>query len=183
MISAQHLHLLLTHVPVMAVLFSLPVLAFGMWRRNTTAIHIALIGFIAAAIVTIPVFLSGEGAEEAVEHLPGVTEFYIEQHEESAERTLWLVELLGIASLGLLVWSVKSKALQRGFLGGVLLLGILTAVSIGDTANLGGQVRHTEIRANAGGSSALTPHENSRQNSEAQESKESKEHKRDDDDR
>lgn len=150
MMSAQHLHLLLTHVPVMAVLFSLPLIAFGIWRRNNTLIRTALVGFVLAALVTIPVFLTGEGAEEAVEHLPGVTEFYIEQHEESAERTLWLVEALGLGSLVLLVFSIRGKELQLSVTGGLLLLGILTAVSIGQTANLGGQVRHTEIRDTSG---------------------------------
>ena len=40
--------------------------------------------FVLMALLTIPVYLTGEGAEEIVEHLPGVPHELIEEHEESA---------------------------------------------------------------------------------------------------
>ena len=71
--NGAHLHLLLNHVPLFATLFGLCILLFGFWLRNTTAQYIAMAFFILAALVTIPVMLSGEGAEEIVEHIAKIS--------------------------------------------------------------------------------------------------------------
>jgi hypothetical protein len=43
------------------------------------------------------VFLSGEGSEEAIEHMAGVSEATIEAHAAAAK--ISLIEILGLASL------------------------------------------------------------------------------------
>ena len=40
------------------------------------------------AVLTIPVFLTGEETEESVEHLAGVSHDLIEEHEELAEKAI-----------------------------------------------------------------------------------------------
>jgi hypothetical protein len=44
-----------------------------------------------------PVFFSGNGAEETVEHAPGVSDAIIERHEEAAK-----LAMISIAGAGLL---------------------------------------------------------------------------------
>ncbi len=47
------------------------------------------------ALVTVPVYLSGEPAEEIVEDLAGVPHAFIEEHEEIAKVTLIATEVIG----------------------------------------------------------------------------------------
>jgi len=98
------------------------------------------------AIMTVPVFLTGEGAEKVVKNLPGVTEAFIGRHEEMAELSLVLIEALGIASCAGLIFFRRSATIPKWFLALVLVLSISAAAVVGLTANLGGQIRHTEIR-------------------------------------
>jgi hypothetical protein len=45
--------------------------------------------FVLVALVALPVYLTGEPAEEVVEHLPGVAESFIESYEEMTQ-PLWM---------------------------------------------------------------------------------------------
>lgn len=151
--NSVHIHLLLNHVSIMAAIFSVLVFAYGFFRRNSSVINIALAGFVLAALAAIPVFLSGEPAEEAVEHLPGVVEAVIEEHEEAAEIALWLIEISGLAALTGLVMRANQFFTGKVFYGLMLVLSLVSAGSISYAGYLGGKIRHTEI-ASAGGEPA-----------------------------
>jgi hypothetical protein len=98
-----------------------------------------------AGVAALPVFLTGEGTEETVEHLPGVSEGLIERHEEMAR-----LAMISIAAAGLLAFAALFSF--RWVLAGrflkvvVLLLAITSGGLMAQTAHLGGQIRHTEIR-------------------------------------
>lgn len=150
-----HLHLLLNHVPVLGVAFGLLILLGGMaWRRaDVTRVGLAL--FVAAGLAAIPTYLSGEPAEEAVEHAAGTVEAWVEPHEEAALVSLVLVEALGVLALGTLWVHRRKPAVPQPLVVAPAVLALVTAGSLSWTANLGGQIRHTEIRG--GGSSVLPP--------------------------
>lgn len=93
-------------------------------------------------------YLTGEGAEEAVERLPGVSEAIISKHEEVAQWALISVVATGIMAL-IALFSFKRPAVTRISKILVLLLSIATGGSMVQTAHLGGQIRHTEIRNSA----------------------------------
>lgn len=143
--SLVHLHLLLNHVPVVGALFALLLFAAAILLRETVSTRFAL-GFSAVlAVVAVVVYFTGGSAEEAVEKLAGVTESAIEQHEEAAEVTTVVMSIFGALSLAALVM-FRSRPVPRwvgvaGFAGTVVL-----SAFMGWTANLGGQIRHTEIR-------------------------------------
>ncbi len=147
--SAEHLHLLLNHGPLFAVAFALPLLLFGFIRRNDTVSRVALVGFVVAAVLTVPVYLSGDEAEHSVEELPGVSHDYIEEHEDAGKLTLWIVEGLGALSAVVLFLSLKKPQVSRGLLIVVLLAGMGTFALIAYTNNLGGKIRHSELRGSA----------------------------------
>ena len=143
--SIVHLHLLLNHVPVVGTLFALLLFAAAIFLRETVSTKFAL-GFSAAiAVVTVAVYFTGGPAEEAVEKLAGVTESAIEQHEEAAEVTTVAMTIFGALSLAALIIFRKRRVPRwvgaAGFAGTVVLSALM-----GWTANLGGQIRHTEIR-------------------------------------
>lgn len=148
--SPLHMHLVLNHVPVIGLGFVALILAVALWRRNDSMAKLGLFLLAGIGLVTVAVFLTGEPAEEAVEHLAGVAERAIHSHEEVAEAALGATAIAGAMALVLLLWARK-RALPRVAMALSLLAVVAVAGLMGRTAYLGGQIRHTEI---AGGVAA-----------------------------
>ena len=64
-IDAPHLHLMLTHLPVIGGPFLLLLLSIGLARKSHEVVTIALALTVGLAAVTGGVYLTGEPAEEA----------------------------------------------------------------------------------------------------------------------
>jgi len=139
------MHLVLSHLPVLGTLFGLFLLAYGVVRKSAEVQKISLGVFVLAALVTIPVYLTGEPAEEIVEHMGGISEALIEQHEDSAISALILMEVTG--ALALLNIFFLGRAIAAKFIIVTALSSVLASGVILWTANLGGKIRHTEIRS------------------------------------
>lgn len=147
--DATHIHLLLNHFPIIGTLIGGMILIAGLLRKEPLLQLTGLATLFVVSLVAVPVFLTGDGAEEAVEHLPGVSESIIHQHEEWAEATIWLIGgmgLLAIASFAA-IWRQMKFATHATLV--VLLLTVASFAMVAKTANLGGQIRHTEIRPGA----------------------------------
>ena len=144
--NGVHFHLLVNHIPVIGMLIGLVVFALGVWRRNDSWTRLAFGLFVVVALASLATMLTGEGAEEAVERLPGVTDAVIEPHEEAAKIAAIAAYVLGAISLAALVW-VRRRPLPRTLTVLVLPVVLLVAGLMAYVANLGGQIRHTEIRA------------------------------------
>lgn len=147
MLNWAHVHLMINHFPVIGVLGALLVFGYGLLRKSDEVKLLGLGLFVLIALVTIPVFLTGEAAEKVVKDLPGVTESYIGDHEEFASVALTLIELLGVVASGGLFLFRRSGALPHWYITLILVVALAAAGTVGFTANLGGQIRHTEIRA------------------------------------
>lgn len=141
-----HLHLVLNHIPVVGALFGILLLFISLALKSDELKKATLILFAIIALLSIPVFLTGEPAEGMVEHLDGVSESLIERHEESALVSLVTVELLGIVSLAGLFLLRRAPRLPAWFVALLLVLSIAAAASLAWTANLGREIRHSEIR-------------------------------------
>jgi uncharacterized membrane protein len=146
--NGVHIHLLLNHLPVIGIFIGLVVFALGVWRRNDSWTRLALGFFVVVALASLATMLTGEGAEEAVERLPGVTDAIIEPHEDAAKLASIAAYVLGAVSLASLIW-VRGRMLPRALTVTVVPLVLLVTGLMAYTANLGGQIRHTEIRAGA----------------------------------
>lgn len=142
-----HLHLLTNHIPVLGTLFGLLLLTWGMVRHNESIQRAALATFFVAALVAIPVFLTGEPSEDAVEHLVGTAESAIETHEDAAVLSLISVELLGLIAVLSVIW--RRAGLSRFVTRAALVVAVVTAGLMARTANLGGKIRHAELRGAA----------------------------------
>ena len=146
--NATQIHLALTHVPVMLSIIGLVILILSFFRKNDTLAKTALSILLAAGLLTIPVFFTGEGAEEVVEKLPGVSEAIIEKHEDFAKITLALVSVSGLLALiGLVAYAFGRFVTMVKVLA--LILSVVSAGAMAQTAHLGGQIRHSEIRSAA----------------------------------
>jgi hypothetical protein len=144
--SAAHLHLLTTHVPVLGTLFGLLLLVCGLCRRSGELQKVSLAVFVIAATLTIPAYLSGSPTEDMLKGLPGVTEDVVEQHEELAAVAFTAEAALGVAALAGLIFFRRRRPVARWFALSCVVLGLIAGALLGWTAHLGGKVRHTEIR-------------------------------------
>ena len=142
--NSVQMHLALTHVPVILSLVGLVILVVALFKNKNSLIQISYIIIMIAGVAALPVFFSGEGAEEAIEHLPGISETVVERHEEVAELAMITICVAGFFALaGLLTFRLMLGSLFfRVF---VLLLTVTSGGLMVQTAHLGGQIRHTEI--------------------------------------
>jgi len=145
--DATHLHLLLNHFPIIGSLLGVGVMAYGYITSSEQVKKAALWTWFVMALIAIPVFLTGEPAEESVEGIAGVSEALIEEHEEAAELAIWLMEALGLLSLVTLIAGWSKNALSKPLVLVATVLSLVTFGAMARTGYLGGQIRHTEIRS------------------------------------
>ena len=145
--NLAHIHLVVNHLPVVGMLFSLGLLSYAYFRGSDEVKKVALALVFVASLTTLPAYFSGEGAEEVVEHLPGIQEHLIEAHEEWAELALVAMILTGISALGGLVLGAKRSELLKTGSVVTLISGSVAFCLVGLTASAGGKIRHPEIRA------------------------------------
>ncbi|MEZ4816178.1 MAG: hypothetical protein R3A80_13410 [Bdellovibrionota bacterium] len=146
--NLAHLHLILNHIPIVGIPIALAFLIQGIWAKNKSTQKFSLIVLFVLALIVLPVFYTGEPAEEVIEHLPGVTEAFIHPHEEAAELSLILTLITGaLAFLALFFQKDEKKARILNF--GVIGVATIATASLIYTANLGGQIRHTEFRSSS----------------------------------
>ena len=147
--NAAHLHLILNHVPVLGTAFGLGFLVLATWRKSEELKKTALGVFVVVALLAVPVYLTGEPAEDLVKALPDVSKPVIEQHEEAATVAFTGVVVLGVAALAGLLLFRLGKMVPAWYGSVLLAASVIVGGLMAWTANLGGQVRHTEIRSSA----------------------------------
>jgi hypothetical protein len=108
--------------------------------------------FALLAIIVIPVYLSGNAADQAIREMPGLSRALVESHEGAAMVAflfMWLTGILSLAGLWQYTRPPKSPA-QPGHWQerAVLFSAILTAIFMGIAGNTGGHIRHPEVLVN-----------------------------------
>lgn len=144
--SGVHLHLLLNHVPIIGTVGSLLLLIVAMWQKSDDVRRVALGAFVVVALLTIPVYLTGDPAEEAVRGLPGVEKSMIHEHEEAAMFGLISASISGVVALVALVVERKRPVMYRRLNITLLIVALWSTSVLARVSYLGGLVRHTEIR-------------------------------------
>ncbi len=143
--NQTHIHLLITHLPIFGSMLGGIVLAHGLWTKSNQTIIAAYYVLIISSLGAGIAYLTGEGAEESVEHLQGVAKANIEQHKDFAVFALIALIILGLASvLGLFI-SLRKMQLTRTTAFVILLISIISFGLVARTGYLGGQIRHTEL--------------------------------------
>jgi uncharacterized membrane protein len=144
--NPAHLHIILNHIPVIGIPFGIALLIWGFVRKSQELKTTALLVFVAIALVTIPTYFSGKAAEDLMEDLPGVSENLIENHETAATIALGAASILGGLALVRLLMASRFATIGGPMTILVLVFSLGVAGWLGRTANLGGQIRHSEIR-------------------------------------
>lgn len=144
--DATHFHLVVTH----ALIFLAPVaVVLLLWGGNPLQKQMRRAGYAFALVAALGgwgAHFSGEEAEERIEALDWADHDLIHEHEEVAEVThLWVMGLTAVALLGLL-WGEHVRW-GKPLRWTVVFLAAMTTFAGAYTANFGGKIRHTELRA------------------------------------
>ncbi len=150
-INWAHVHLMINHIPVIGILGVILLLIYAAVRKSEEVNMVAFGMLVLLAILTVGVYLTGQAAEDMVKKLPGFTEETIGRHEDAADLSLLSIEALGVLALAGLFFMRRSGTVPKWLVSLVLVLSLATAVIVGYTANLGGEIRHSEIRGPGSG--------------------------------
>lgn len=103
--------------------------------------------FLAVALLTIPAYCTGCPVKRFLGSLPQASRAFVEQHEKVALVSALAVWGVGLISLFALFRARGSRPVARWFAPASLIVGIVAAGLMAWTADLGRQIRHSEIRA------------------------------------
>lgn len=146
--NAAQIHLALNHAPLFLSILGGGILILGMIKKNESFKNLSLYFLVAAALFTVPVFLTGEGTEELIEDLAGVNENALERHEDMAK--ISLIIIIGTGAVALAGMFLKKKAGMSRIISIIaLILSLASFVALAQTAHLGGLIRHSELKAGA----------------------------------
>jgi uncharacterized membrane protein len=140
-----HLHLLLNHFPIIGTMIGCALFVVSFFGKNQDMRRAGYIVLAAMALLTIPAFLSGFGAQIMIGGHPGVANALIQRHEGSALLSLWFMEATGAFALVGLWQAHKSERPAKWNVATVLVLSLLTVGLMARTGNTGGDIRHPEI--------------------------------------
>jgi uncharacterized membrane protein len=143
-----HLHLLLNHFPIIGTVIGLGLFLLSFLGKNQDLRRGSLIIFASVALLTIPTFMSGVGAQLKITPEPGVSTVLIERHEGAAMLSLWFMEVTGALAL-VALWQSHYRSHPRPWnVVSILVFSLLTAGLMARTGTTGGDIRHPEILAN-----------------------------------
>ena len=145
--TLAHLHLILNHVPTVGSVAALGLLILGYARRNEHLKHVGLELLFVIAVLTLPVYVSGVAAHRELREVKEVSDDAIRLHQDAALIGFTVMELAGFAAwVALWQWRRRGAA-ARGLVPVAMALLIVSLAVMGGAANLGGEIRHPEIRA------------------------------------
>jgi uncharacterized membrane protein len=144
-VNLAHLHLLLNHFPIIGTIVGFGLLLISFVEKNADLKRAALIIFAVMALLSLPTFFSGVGAQGAIQRLPGVSDTLIDRHEGAAILGLFFMEMTGALALAGLWQSHKISGPTRGNVTTVLLFSLITVGLMARVGTTGGDIRHPEI--------------------------------------
>lgn len=141
-----HLHLALNHVPVLGSLFVGLLLLCALLKQSEELKRLSLWWLVGLMVVSIPIKFTGDFADEnKPEEIAGESAL-IKAHEDAADQATTGIFLAGVIAAVALFQARKGKAVPQWGIIAALVLSLATFALMARTANLGGQIRHTEIR-------------------------------------
>src|SRR5947209_1151039 len=145
--NLAHLHLLLNHFPIIGTVVALGLFIVSFIGKNDDLKRSSLIIFAAIALITLPAFFSGIGAQRVVRKDAGVSTAVIDRHEGAAILAMFLMLITGALAL-VELWKrrrIVTEKLWSGNLLAILLFSVITAGVMARVGTTGGDIRHPEI--------------------------------------
>lgn len=145
--SPAHLHLLLNHLPLIGIPFSLGFLVQSIRKHSDSSRNFALVVLLLSCLLSIPVYLTGEPAEDLIKTVvSGIDVRNIHEHEGVAQVSLILCIITGATALCALL--LKRRQVRSSFTFAAITLAFASTCTLAYTSFLGGKIRHTEFHQN-----------------------------------
>ena len=140
-----HLHLLVNHFPTIGTILALGLLLLSFIRRNEHLKKVSFEVLFLIAMATLPVYVSGQAAAEALNGQDGISVDAMQAHNDAALGSFIMMEVTGFFAW-MALWRMRRVGrLTNGMTYTVLVLAVLTVAAVTRAANLGGDIRHPEI--------------------------------------
>src|SRR5215471_649201 len=97
--NLAHLHILLNHVPIIGTLITLGVFLVSLVAGHHDMKQVSLALFSLIALLAIPTYISGSGAQNALKGSSQVSASVIESHQGAALLAFIFMEITGAVSL------------------------------------------------------------------------------------
>jgi len=142
-----HIHLLLNHFPTIGTIIGGGLFVLSLIMKSDDLKRASLVILLGIALLAIPTYMSGNGAQDAIKSLPGVSKSLIEAHEGAALVGMaFMLPTGAFAWLGL--WQFRRLRRIPNWNLTVILILILASLGLMTRAsNMGGEIRHEEIRS------------------------------------
>lgn len=144
-----HLHLVVNHLPIIFPIVGLIILLISIFTKSDVSKRNAYIVFILGAVASVAAMATGEGAEDAIENIQGVSENLMHRHEEAAEIFAGMSYFLGAVSLLGFLTSYRNFSLDKLMPVTILIVAGVSLYFAQEAGRTGGEIRHTEIRSGA----------------------------------
>ncbi len=145
--NAPHWHLAINHLPVVGVFLVMLLLGYAIARGRGELYGVCLGALVLLALATVAVFFTGRSADDALMEIADVDEKLVRLHEAAANVAFIGVGILGVVALAALWFGRKLPHLSRGVASLFFVLALAETALLGRAANLGGNIRHPEIRS------------------------------------
>ena len=143
--NGAQIHLLLNHVPVFVPFIGLGVFFFGAYRKSRDVQLVGLGLLFLGALGTVPAYVSGDEAEDAIRQLPFFRKEAVHEHEQAAAFALAAVELIAVVGAYVFSLLVRGRDVARGWVIFLAVLGLWGFSVVARTSHLGGLVHHEEL--------------------------------------
>ncbi|MFY7810479.1 MAG: hypothetical protein ACOVQ2_01990 [Flavobacterium sp.] len=146
--NQAHWHLVVNHFPIIFPIVGIIVMISGLIIKSSAVKNTAYMIFILGSLATVFAMKTGDEAQDMVENISGVTENYVDRHEEAAEVFAVFSYILG--SISLIGFYCELKKIKLSLIYSIitLLFSIIVLFFGKQTGTTGGEIRHTEIRQN-----------------------------------
>ena len=145
-VNAPHLHLLMNHLPTVGTAIALGLFLLSFVRRSEHLNHASLEVFFLISLGSLPVYLTGLAAQAAITGRPDVSAEAIAAHHDGALLAFIFVEIIGFVAW-LALWQFRRHSRPAAWTTPtILVLGVVTLALMAGAANVGGEIRHPEIR-------------------------------------
>jgi uncharacterized membrane protein len=155
--NGAHLHIIVNHVSLFALIFGAVALAASMLRKSTTLRVFAVALFVTAGLFGWIADETGGNAAHIVMEVDNTVRPFIHEHAQAAEFAEGSGVIVALLAIAMEIALRKKEKLGK-ILQWILLIAAIHGCTVfARTAYLGGLIRHTEIRVNADGNPVTTP--------------------------
>lgn len=149
--NGAHFHLIVNHVPLFSLAFGFAAILWGQMKHSRELKTAGLLLLVLGAVSSVIALKSGEAAEHVVKNAADIVlvKGSIHQHEEAGELANVFAVIAGVLALASLVAAKFLARFEKPLAWVLLLVSLVGAGLQGRAANLGGLIRHSEIREGA----------------------------------